>query len=442
VIRLDAAREAVARARVPGRSGVVVDVSPGLLRCRGTGAFLGERVRVARPGAEDLAGEVAALRAGEAVVLPLGDARGVVPGAPVRPTGRRSAAPVGDGILGRVLDATGRPIDGRPLPAGLAWREVDGAAPAPLDRPGTGRPLSTGVRAVDAFATLAEGQRVGLFAGPGAGQSTLLGRLVRGASADACVVALVGERGREVREMVEGSLGPAVMPRTVVVAATSDEPALRRMRAAQVATSIAEWLARERGLSVMLVVDSLTRFARAVREVGLAAGEPPVRQGFPARVFAELPRLVERAGTGPGKPITAVYTVLSTGDAAEDPISAEIQGLLDGHVVLDRRIAEAGRHPAVDVLASLSRLMPAVVPPEHLRAAARVRRAMARWEAGKETVLAGAWARGADPAFDAAAAGMPAVEAFLRQEGAEATPMAECLARLLALAGRFEGPEG
>jgi FliI/YscN family ATPase len=432
------ARDAVLRAAIPVRSGTVLDVSPGLLRCSGTGASLGERVLVARAGAGDLAGEVAALRAGEAVVLPLGDARGVVPGAAVRRTGRRSAVPVGDGILGRVLDATGSPIDGRPLPGGLKWREVDAAAPTPLERPRAGRLLATGVRAVDAFATLAEGQRIGLFAGPGAGKSTLVGRLARGAQADACVVALVGERGREVREMVEGSLGPGVMPRTVVVAATSDEPALLRMRAAQGATAIAEWLARERGLSVLLVVDSLTRFARAVREVGLAAGEPPVRQGFPARVFAELPRLVERAGTGPGKAITAVYTVLSTGDAAEDPVSAEIQGLLDGHVVLDRRIAEAGRHPAVDVLASLSRLMPGVAGPEHVRAAARVRRALARWEAGKETVLAGAWARGADPAFDAAAAVMPAVEDFLRQEEAEATPVGECVARLLAVAEQVE----
>jgi FliI/YscN family ATPase len=347
--------------------------------------------------------------------------------------------PVGEGLLGRVLDGAGRPIDGRPLPRGLAWREVDAPAPAPLDRPRVARLLATGVRAVDAFATLAEGQRIGLFAGPGAGKSTLLGRLARGAAADACVVALVGERGREVREMVEGSLGPGVMPRTVVVAATSDEPALLRMRAAQGATAVAEWLARERGLSVLLVVDSLTRFARAVREVGLAAGEPPVRQGFPARVFSELPRLVERAGTGPGGAITAVYTVLSAGDAAEDPISAEIQGLLDGHLVLDRRIAEAGRHPAVDVIASLSRLMPAVAGPDHLRAAARVRRALARYEAGKETVLAGAWTRGADPAFDAAAAGVPAVEDFLRQDGTEVTSMEDCVARLLALADRF-GP--
>jgi FliI/YscN family ATPase len=437
MIRPGAAREAVLRATTPVRTGTVLDVSPGLLRCRGTGAFLGERVLVARPGEEDLAGEVAALRSTEAVVLPLGDARGIVPGAAVRRTGRRSAVPVGDGILGRVLDATGRPIDGRPLPPGLAWREVDGAAPAPLDRPRASRLLATGVRAVDAFATLAEGQRIGLFAGPGAGKSTLLGRLARGAAADACVVALVGERGREVREMVEGALGPEVMPRTVVVAATSDDPALLRMRAAQAATGIAEWLARERGRGVLLVVDSLTRFARAVREVGLAAGEPPVRQGFPARVFAELPRLVERAGTGPGGAITAVYTVLSTGDASEDPISTEIQGLLDGHLVLDRRIAEAGRHPAIDVVASLSRLMPAVAGPEHREAAARVRRALARWEAGKEIVLAGAWTRGADPEFDAAAAGVPAVEDFLRQEGSEVTPVAECVARLLALSQRF-----
>jgi type III secretion protein N (ATPase) len=378
--------------------------------------------------------EVVALRGDEAVLLPLGDARAAVPGAPVRRTGRRLEIRVGGGLLGRVLDGLGKPLDGKPLPPGLAAWQVDRAAPGPLERPRLDRPFATGVRAVDGFATLAEGQRIGLFAGPGAGKSSLLGRLARGSGADVCVVGLVGERGREVRELVEDALGPEGLRRSVVVAATSDAPAVVRMRSAQVATAVAEWFARVEGRSVLLLVDSLTRFARAVREVGLGAGEAPVRQGFPARVFSELPRLVERAGTGPGRAITAVYTVLSGRDEAEDPVSTEIQGLLDGHLVLDRRIAEGGRHPAVDVLASLSRAMPAVTGAEQRLAAGKVRRAIARWEAARDLVAAGAWVRGADPAFDAAAEAMPAIEEFLRQEGTAAVPFEETRQGLLALA--------
>jgi type III secretion protein N (ATPase) len=358
----------------------------------------------------------------------------MVPGGAVRRTGRRLSIRVGRGLLGRVLDGLGRPIDGRPLPRGLAAWEVDRAGPAPLDRPRLARPFPTGVRALDAFATLAEGQRVGLFAGAGAGKSSLLGRLARGGGAEVCVLGLVGERGREVQEMVVDVLGAQGLARSVVVAATSDAPAVVRMRSAQVATAVAEWFARVEGRSVLLLVDSLTRFARAVREVGLAAGEPPVRQGFPARVFSELPRLLERAGTGPGGPITAMYTVLATGDASEDPLSAEIQGLLDGHLVLDRRIAEGGRHPALDVLTSLSRAMPAVAGARHRESAARVRAAIARWSSAQDLIAAGAWSRGADAALDEAVLAMPAIEAFLRQEGWGGYAFEETIEALDALA--------
>jgi type III secretion protein N (ATPase) len=413
-------------------------VAPFLLRCDGAGAALAEQVEVELAGGGSARAEVAALRGEVAVLLPLDEVRGAVPGGAVRGTGRRLTVRIGDGLVGRVLDGLGFPIDGRPLPPGLAEWEVDRAAPRPLDRPRLSRPFPTGVRAIDAFATLAVGQRVGLFAGPGAGKSSLLGRLARGGGAEVCVVGLVGERGREVRELVEEALGPEGMRRSVVVAATSDAPAVVRMRSAQVATALAEWFARVQGKDVLLLVDSLTRFARAVREVGLAAGEAPVRQGFPARVYTELPRLLERAGTGPGGSITAVYTVLSGGDDAEDPISAEIQGLLDGHLVLDRRIAERGRHPAVDVLASLSRAMPAVTGVDHRDAAARLRRAIARWEAASDLVAAGAWVRGADPGLDAAAAVMPEIEAFLRQDGAEVASMEGSRDALLRLAARLE----
>lgn len=398
-------------------------VTPYLLRCSGLGAALAEQVEVEWEPRGSVRGEVVALRGDVAIVLPLGDAGSAGPGARVRATGRRLTVAVGEGLRGRVLDGLGEPIDGRRLPGGLSRWEVDRGAPGPLERPRIGRPFATGIRAIDGFATLAEGQRIGLFAGPGAGKSSLLGRLARGAGSEVCVVGLVGERGREVRELVEDALGPEGLRRSVVIVATSDAPAAVRMRSAQVATAVAEWFARVEGRNVLLLIDSLTRFARAVREVGLGAGEAPVRQGFPARVFSELPRLVERAGPGPGGTITAVYTVLSAGSEADDPISGEIQGLLDGHLILDRRIAEAGRHPAMDVLGSLSRCMPAVTDPGHRAAAARVRRAMARWEAARDLVAAGAWVRGSDPALDAAAAAMPAIEAFLRQDlGSIATP--------------------
>jgi len=430
------AREAVRRARPLVRRGTIRDVAPYQLRCDGAGAGLAEQVEVALEDGGTARAEVAALRGEAAILLPLDDVRGALPAGAVRGTGRRLTVRAGDGLVGRVLDGLGSPVDGRPLPPGLAAWEVDRAAPPPLDRPRLSRPFPTGVRAIDAFATLAAGQRVGLFAGPGAGKSSLLGRLARGGGAEVCGVGLVGERGREVRELIEDALGPEGMRRSVVVVATSDAPAVVRMRSAQVATALAEWFARVRGRDVLLLVDSLTRFARAVREVGLAAGEAPVRQGFPARVYTELPRLLERAGTGPGGSITAVYTVLSGGDEAEDPISAEIQGLLDGHLVLDRRIAERGRHPAVDVLASLSRAMPAVTDADHREASSRLRRAIARWEAARDLVAAGAWVRGADPDLDAAAAAMPEVEAFLRQDAEHVVGPGESREALLRLAAR------
>lgn len=437
MIGIDRVRQILGRSRSLARTGSLRDASPGQARCVGAGAALGELVEVEARHGGLVEAEVAAVHGGCAILLPLGDAREMAPAGTVRRTARRLSIRVGPAVLGRVLDGLGRPIDGRMLPGSLASWEVDRSGPAPLDRPRLARPFPTGVRALDAFATLAEGQRVGLFSGPGVGKSSLLGRLARGGGAEVCVLGLVGERGREVREMVEDVLGPRGLARSVVVAATSDSPAIVRMRSAQVATAVAEWFARVDGRSVLLLVDSLTRFARAVREVGLAAGEPPVRQGFPARVFAELPRLLERAGTGPGAPITAVYTVLSTGDATEDPLSAEIQGLLDGHLVLDRRIAEGGRHPAVDVLASLSRAMPAVTDAQHRAAASRVRAAMARWESARDLIAAGAWVRGVDPRLDEAVDAMPAIEAFLRQEEAGTCPMEETTVGLAALAARL-----
>lgn len=378
--------------------------------------------------------EVVGFQGGEAVLAPLGDPRGVGPGCPVRSRWGPPAIRAGAQLVGRVLDGMGRPIDGRPLPGGLDAWPIDRPAPGPLQRRRIARPLATGLRAIDGLAALGEGQRLGLFAGPGAGKSTLLGQIARQARADVAVIALVGERGREVREFVEERLGPPGLARSVVVVATSDAPALLRVQAARVATALAEWFADVEGRSVLLILDSLTRFARAQREVGLAAGEPPVRQGFPPSAFAALPRLLERAGPRERGSISAVYSVLVAGGDLEEPVADEVRGLLDGHVVLDARLAARGRWPAVDVLGSLSRLMPVVVEQGQLAAAGRIRELLAAWERVRDLVDLGAWARGADPLADAAVDRIDAIEEFLRQGEGEHSDPAETARRLEALA--------
>jgi type III secretion protein N (ATPase) len=331
--------------------------------------------------------------------------------------------------VGRILDGLGRPIDGWPLPPGLEEWSLDRAAPDPLRRAPVRRPLPLGVRALDGLATMGEGQRLGLFAGSGVGKSTLLGQIARTAQADRVVLCLVGERGREVREFVEGALGAEGLRRSVLVVATSDAPALLRLKAAHAATAIAEWFA-ERGARVLFMLDSITRYARALREVGLAAGEPAARQGYPPSVYSALPRLLERTGNRERGSITALYTVLVAGGDMDEPIADEVRGILDGHVVLERRIAAAGRFPAVDVLQSLSRVMPAVASARHLAAASRLRALLAAHERVRELIPIGAYRPGSDAEADAALARLPAIEAFLRQPVEEATPFEAAVAGL------------
>jgi type III secretion protein N (ATPase) len=310
---------------------------------------------------------------------------------------------------------------------------VDRSPPNPLERRAITRPLATGVRVLDGLLTIGEGQRIGLFSGSGVGKSTLLGAIARGVEVDAVVVALVGERGREVGEFLDHALGPAGRAKSVVVVATSDAPALERLRAAQVATAYAEWF-RDAGKRVMLLVDSVTRFARAQREVGLAAGEPPARRGFPPSVFAVLPRLLERAGQGTRGSITAIYTVLVEGGDLDEPVADETRGILDGHVVLDRAIAARGRYPAVDVSISLSRVMDAVVLPAHKDAAAHVRATIATYEAKRDLVALGAYAKGSDRELDLALARMPGIERLLRQDAREIVSFEETVRGLSEVA--------
>jgi type III secretion protein N (ATPase) len=431
---VERARRAVAacaplrvRGRVTRIAGLAIEAALG-------GVRIGEVVEVSREGDVALPAEVVGVREERAVLMPLGEIAGVGVDAEVVSTGRPLAIRVGEGLLGRVLDGLGRPIDGRPQPKGLAEWPVTRASPPPLERRRIAEPLPLGVRAIDGLATVGVGQRVGVFAGAGVGKSVLLGHIARSCRAELSVICLVGERGREVREFVEDALGPEGLARSVVVAATSDQPALVRRAAPQVATAVAEWFA-ERGRSVLFMLDSLTRYARAEREVGLAAGELPARHGHPPSVFAALPRLLERTGNRARGGITALYTVLVAGGDMEEPIADEVRGLLDGHVVLDRAIAERGRFPAIDVLATLSRAMPAITSAAHRAAAVRLRALLAAHERNRDLLAVGAYRPGADADVDAAVRRMPEIEAFLAQAPAEREPFEATIARLEGLVG-------
>jgi FliI/YscN family ATPase len=378
-------------------------------------ARVGELVEIQRSRAPvPLLGEIVGFDdKGGVKVLPLGAAEGLGPDDIVVALRKPLAVQVGPSLLGRVLDGLGNPIDGGPAASGTL-RVVDQLAPEPMSRRRIESVLPLGVRALDAFMTVGEGQRMGLFAAAGVGKSTLLGQIAQGTTADAVVLCLIGERGRELQDFLEDHLGERGRARSVVVCATSDAPAMVRMKCVSVATTIAEGF-RDEGKRVLLLVDSLTRFARAAREVGLAVGETPVRRGFPPSVFARLPMLIERAGTAERGSITAFYTVLVEADDHDEPISDELKGLLDGHVVLSRKLALRGRFPAVDVPHSLSRLMPRLVSPEHRIAAAKAREHLALYEEQREMVLLGAYRKGTDPRIDAAIAAQPSIEAFVTQ---------------------------
>lgn len=404
-----------------GSVGRVLSVTGLALRVRVPGVRVGDLVVVSRRG-EPLRCVIVGVSSGDAVAIPLGTLDGVGADDRVDLEPRGIDAPAGPELFGRVLDGLGEPIDGRG-PLRCARRiSVERPAPRALERRAVDMPLTTGVRVLDGLLTLGEGQRIGVFAGPGAGKSSLLASLARGASVDAVVVALVGERGREVGEFVHDALDDASRARTVAVVATSDAAALERVAAAKVATAIAEDF-RERGMRVLLLVDSITRVARALREIGLSAGEPPARRGYPPSVFAELPRLLERAGQGTRGSVTAVYSVLVEGGDMDEPVADEVRGLLDGHVVLSRELAARGHYPAVDVLQSVSRVMPRVTPPRQREAARRARELLAAHAAKRDLVALGAYAPGSDPTLDRALACMPHLERFLRQDAIDGRPL-------------------
>jgi flagellum-specific ATP synthase len=384
-------------------------------------------------------GEVVAVDDHAARALVLGETTGIARGDRVRPRSGPLTSPVGPALLGRIVDALGRPLDGGP-PIDAPHVGVDAPAPRALERQRIDRPLDTGVRLIDTLCTVGRGQRLGLFAGSGVGKSTLLAMMVRGTTADVSVIALVGERGREVREFIEDVLGPDGLARSVVVVATSDEPALLRLRAATLATRIAESFA-DAGQDVLLTVDSLTRLATAQREVGLAAGEPPTSRGYPPSVFALLPRLLERSGPRAVGTITAFYTVLVEGGDHDEPVADAARSILDGHLVLDRALTTAGRFPAIDPLASLSRLATTVTGPEQQADAITFRRALAAAERVRDLVEVGAYVAGTDRTADAAMAMMGELLGFLAQPADEVATAPAAWAHLADLAGRLRAAE-
>jgi flagellum-specific ATP synthase len=377
--------------------------------------------------------EVVGFRDDRLLVMPIDDVTGLGPGALVHATGRLQTIGVGPGLLGRVVDGFARPLDEQgPIPA-TASRDIHDHPPPVLSRRRIAEPLPTSVRAIDGLLPIGRGQRVGILAGSGVGKSVLLGTLASHAQADVNVIGLIGERGREVREFIERDLGRAGLARSVVVVATSDQPALLRRQAAFVATTIAEHF-RDAGRTVLLMMDSLTRFAMAQREIGLAAGEPPATRGYPPSVFGVLPRLLERAGTTPhAGSITGLYTVLIEGDDPNDPIGDTVRAILDGHIVLSRELAAANHFPAIDVLASVSRLAPDLLAPGELHAAAELRDALATYRDARDLIAIGAYVRGSDARIDRAIDMRDPIERFLCQARGEACSRAETLRRLVGL---------
>jgi type III secretion protein N (ATPase) len=398
---------------------------------------VGEVCILRNPGEDfEMKAEVVGFSRDAALLTPLGDMYGISAYTEVTPTGRAHMVPVGDGLLGRVLDGLGRPLDADtagPLQADRFY-PVFADAPDPMRRRIIKDPMPLGVRAIDGLLTCGEGQRMGIFAAAGGGKSTLLGMLVKGAAADVIVIALIGERGREVREFIENELGEEGCRRSVIVCATSDKSSMERAKAAYVATAIAEYF-RDQGRKVLFLMDSVTRFARAQREIGLAAGEPPTRRGFPPSVFATLPKLMERVGMNDRGSITALYTVLVEGDDMTEPIADETRSILDGHIILSRNLAAANHYPAIDILASTSRVQNAVVSREHRAAAGRLRELMAKYAEVELLVKIGEYKRGGDATTDEAIDKIEVIREFLKQRTEDRSPFASAQAGLSKLTG-------
>ena len=414
------------------KRGRVLGVTGGLVRATVQGVRIGDLCQLqsaGKPNPEnDLLAEAVGFDGGHVLLSPLGSTSGLSNATEVAATGRTHEVAVGPSLLGKVLDGLGQPLDGEQLHCRASY-PVLADPPDPMRRKVIDTPLPLGLRVLDGLLTCGEGQRMGIFAAAGGGKSTLLSMLIRNSAADVKILALIGERGREVREFIEHDIGEEGLKQSVIVVATSDRPAMERLKAAHVATAIAEYF-RDRGAKVLLMMDSVTRFARAQREIGLAAGEPPTRRGFPPSVFAALPQLMERAGQSDAGSITALYTVLVEGDDMTEPVADETRSILDGHIILSRQLAQANHYPAVDVLASVSRVMNNIVEEEHLRAAGRIRELLAKYREVELLLKIGEYKEGSDRVADEAIRKIEAINGLLRQGLFEDSAFAETIERM------------
>ena len=427
--------EQVRRIQPAGMTGRVTKIVGLTVSIAGFPAPLGSIARLEGENGVLLEAEVVGFAGEETLVLPYGELNGIRRGTRAVLANSVQGARVGEALLGRIINGRGQNLDG--LPAAILPHHVSlqGSPISPMTRPRINEPLSTGIRAIDGLLTCGKGQRLGIFAGSGVGKSTLLGQIARSTNADVNVVVLIGERGREVREFIERDLGPEGLARSVVVVATGDDPAVLRLRAAYLGTAIAEYF-RDLGRDVLLMMDSVSRFAFAQREIGLAAGEPPATRGFPPSVFALLPKLVERSGRTAIGTITGFYTVLVEGDDPNEPISDAVRSTLDGHILLSRKLAQQGHFPAVDVLASISRLMTDVTDESHRAAAASLRQLLAAYQQSEDLISIGAYQHGSNAAVDAALRLNPFIESFLRQSPAEGSTLEEAVQQLVRLQQR------
>lgn len=418
----------------PRISGRLVRMVGLTLEAIGLNVRVGDRCLVERKPGTDIEAEVVGFDQQRIFLMPIEQVDGVQPGARVWPLNGAADVPVGFPLLGRVLDGAGRPLDGKGPLVAVEQGSLQGRVINPLQRDPIRSPIDVGIRAINSMLTIGKGQRIGLFAGSGVGKSMLLGMMTRFTTADIVVVGLIGERGREVKEFIDDILGEEGLQRSVVVASPADDSPLMRLRAAQYCTSVAEYF-RDQGLQVLMLMDSLTRYAQAQREIALAVGEPPATKGYPPSVFNKLPKLVERTGNGPagGGSITAFYTVLSEGDDMQDPIADASRAILDGHIVLSRRLAEEGHYPAIDVEASVSRVMPHVVNADWLQRAQLIKQLVSHYRQNQDLIAVGAYQSGADPMLDLAIERLPGIKAMLRQRLDEGSTLADSEQQLFAL---------
>ncbi|MCX7885545.1 MAG: flagellar protein export ATPase FliI [Caloramator sp.] len=400
------------------------------IEVEGIQSFVGE-VCIIHTKEKKVFAEVVGFKDNSVLLMPLGDLTGVAPGYPVEPTGKLLNVKVSDELLGKVLDGLGRPYDESSIRHDREY-SLDNDPPTPLSRKRIDTIMSTGIRAIDGFLTCGIGQRVGIFAGSGVGKSTLLGMIARYSDADVNVIGLIGERGREVKEFLEKDLGPEGLKKSVVVVATSDQPPLLRLKGAFTATAVAEYF-RDKGLNVMLMMDSVTRFAMAQREVGLTIGEPPATKGYTPSVFAMLPRLMERSGNSDKGSITAFYTVLVDGDDLNEPIADAVRGILDGHIVLSRKLANKNHFPAIDVMASISRLMPEIADEEHRKKAGELRDIISTYKESEDLINIGAYQKGSNKKIDRAIELIDDIESFLKQGMKEYSSYKETYERILSI---------